>query len=433
MALPFLNRLTGFGAGGAKPVRARYVNQYSYTFSGTTASMTIPIADFQYPASPERQIVVFAHVDNFFNMTAISINGSNAPFLQTTGPGQGTVTVSAVLLATSNFNITLTAGSSETEVGRISVFEVENAAPIYESFGNCNIEDPYLLTIPIGGVAVAASMNPTDTATFTWNGGFTENVDADAGDFRESAASIVTPATAIQRLISTVTVSADFHYKNMLGIPPKVRPYVRGRCTSFNGSFEVDPMTVESFTIASVSTGRGNYKFIFTVLGNADQTITSVTYGGSAMTQIGLIRNTGPSPDVFIQVFAIDVVAGSPTGDVVIDWSAVPDGFMSYSAHALYGVGSVGTVASTSGNATGAAVSVNVSEGGCILAWHVRFDESQTITWTGVDEVDDRSAAFTARVGLAERYICTAESGRSVQAVGSASGQYATLAIPFNP
>ena len=158
---------------------------------------------------------------------------------------------------------------------------------------------------------------------------------------------------------------------------------------------------------------------------------------GNAMTSLGSVVNTAASPDLICHFFHIDVTqAGGASGSIVVTASTTitlsPARFVKW---AFYGVGSISAVQSAQGNATGAAVNIDVSEGGTILALHSRTTDTQTVTWTGVENLVDVSTGSVTvlRTAAAQHSYSDAETGRTVQATGSASGQYATLAIALNP
>jgi hypothetical protein len=80
-------------------------------------------------------------------------------------------------------------------------------------------------------------------------------------------------------------------------------------------------------------------------------------------------------------------------------------------------------------------VSVSAAEGGTILAAHPPRGEIQSASWTGLQKRASHDAAFQhhMRLGIADRFLREAETGRVIQVTGSASGQYCTLAMSFNP
>jgi hypothetical protein len=69
-----------------------------------------------------------------------------------------------------------------------------------------------------------------------------------------------------------------------------------------------------------------------------------------------------------------------------------------------------------------------------IMAAHLRADEPQAARWTGLQKRRDmmQPSDTNMRLGIADRFLCEAETGRVIQVTGSASGQYCTLAVAFN-
>jgi len=164
--------------------------------------------------------------------------------------------------------------------------------------------------------------------------------------------------------------------------------------------------------------------------GQADVTITGATFNGIAMTSVASIINTTATPDLIIHIFSLDVNQASPAGNIVITCSASVAGVgFSAEVFAMYRVGSIGAAQSVSGNGTGNALAVTVAEGGFILACHIRDVNTQTVLWTGADELADLDINGAFRNSAAQYPYATAEVNRTIQAVGSAAGEYATLAI----
>lgn len=291
------------------------------------------------------------------------------------------------------------------------------------------------MVIPPDGVSVACDWNTTDSVTYTWTN-LTEDGDADGGDYRISSASNPTPVGAKTRNTVTATASAGTSRGLGLSIAPvgksvkQVTGGLRLRATA--NAVIAASVTFSGQPAALNLAQEGSFKYVCAIWLDADTTISSVTVGGQALTRIGQARNTAASPDMTVEFWAIDVVNGSPTGNVVVNFAGAISTTLLLETYQFYGVGSVGTPQSVTGNATGAALAVTVEENGFILAATIRQTEAQTTTWTGVEEHGD--AAFSSlAASSAQRPLCDREINRTIQAVGSASGQYATLAIAFNP
>jgi hypothetical protein len=163
--------------------------------------------------------------------------------------------------------------------------------------------------------------------------------------------------------------------------------------------------------------------------------VTGVTFDGNAMTSRGSVQNSGATPDINISCWTIPVTQTDPVGNIVATFTGSIGiaQTVSFIIMRLYDVASVGTAGSAQGNGTGNAVSpsIDVTEGGLIVGMNIRATDTQTNTWTGLTEISDRDSG-PSNMSVAARWLCTAETGRTVQAVGSGSGQYATLAVPFN-
>jgi hypothetical protein len=331
---------------------------------------------------------------------------------------------------TSNITIGMTMNATSTEIARMMVYEVEYAAPVeswfFQSDGELvTVTTNFELPVPEKGAGVVFAYNGTDTATFTFNGGVTEDLDIDGGDMRAGCASTTTSG----RIASTVVTTAGNVIPLAVGIRPLDDKSVGGGFSHYAGRLSADPLTIDAFPN---NVSRGSCKLVVGVMTESDVTIVGITVGGQSLTRIGQALNSGASPDLHAEFWAIDLVGGSPTGNVIIDFSAAPGVSTIVSKWFLYGVNTIGPAQGVTGSGTGNALAVDVSKGGVILALHIRAGNTETTVWTGAAQfVDVDSGAFA--YSLAQRLMCDAETGRVIQAVGSASGQYATLAMAFNP
>jgi hypothetical protein len=278
-------------------------------------------------------------------------------------------------------------------------------------------------------------MDTTDTVTFSW-ASLTEDVDQDGGDSRIGSAKNGTPAGSATSLSETITISSSTLAACMLLaiLPTNVVGVTGGLIAASSVASAGTTWTNTSFTDF---TGLGDFKLVVGVMASGNVTITGATFNGNAMTSLGSIVNTGSSPDLICHFFHIDVTqAGGASGNIVVTSSAsTPSSPARIAKWAFYGVGSISAVQSAQGNATGAAVNIDVADGGTILAIHTRLTDTQTVTWTGAQECQDNSTGSLVfiRSSIAQYSYAAAETGRAIQATGSASGQYATLAIALNP
>jgi hypothetical protein len=441
-----VTQLCGFTAAAPTidPPLARYVGQFAAAFANsTTATAMIPIAALQYPADADRQLVVFFHGYSVYPRS-VMIAGAAAPIL-TAGVYGDSYVAAAYNASTANIAVVLTAGFAVTEAGVIEVYEIRNARDMRQCLRSANVygEDEAAYGIALdchpGSLILAASMCTPDTATFTWSG-LTEDVDADGGAYRSTSARLAAPTSAKTRLIANVMPSAiDWPGAPVaVAVHPKIAPpavaggFVGG---TFNYFFQSTTLTLDD-PIATSKAGHGSFKCVLALFFESDVAITGITLGGSAMTRIGQARNTAAAPDLTLEFWTIDIVNGAPSGNVVVTCSPANTGDELWAEfYHLYGVGSVGAVQATTGNGTSSQVSVNVAEGGMILAAHLRAEEDQAASWTGLQKRRDmmQPSDTNMRLGIADRFLCEAETGRVIQVTGSASGQYCTLAIAFNP
>lgn len=435
-----IQQLSGFNAIKLPDPRIRYVGDFSLSYGGTTTgTATITVASLQFSPSPFRQILVGWQGEVPFILSA-QINGVDAnPF--TMEVSRFCCFCAAFNQSVADFNFTCTIAATSTEVGRVSVWEVEYAAPLWESFHQvavpATVNAPLPLVIPERGVAAGTGMATGDTVTHTWNTPLTETSDADFGDYRGTTATLVTPQTAVSRTRNNMTASSGSAHAVAIGICPMNPQFVRGGSLLAFTVGTGDPQTItQAVALQTINTGMGFPKLILAVMAESDTTVNGVSINGVSMNRIAQVINSGSTPDIWIDVFELDLTANTIGQTITIDFTGAMANAPMVARFHLYGVGSIGTPKNASGNATGAAVTggVDVARGGAILAFSIRETAGQTITWTGVDEENQvNSVAATLQVGYAQRYLCDAETGRTVQAVGSASGQYVTLAIPFNP
>jgi hypothetical protein len=423
------------------PAKGRYVNRYSYTWSGTSASFTIPSGDLTLAGSGKQLLVFFP--TEVPVPTGCTIGGTNA-YLLGTDASQFIFSWGATYAGAGNVNVTVT-GSSSSEQGSADVYEFTDCDPLYGGYYMCadllasaNAVGPMLVYAPIGGVTAASAMEAADTTTFTWTGALAERTDADAGAMRLSSGDNLTGATSEVRSTATATASAGtIRPTGAVTAAPTGQTGVRGGihiATSL--SVTGATATVPASRPGTDHTNAGSFKLVF-CFGCEVNTITpsSVTYNGSAMTFVGSVINTGASPDFKLYVYEIDVTQAAPNGALVVTWSATmgTGATFFYSIARLYGVGSIGTAGTDQNNNVTASTTVTVNTGGIILAWQMRgADAGDTNTWSGLDEVIDADVGSMGMT-IACRYQCAAQTNRPISCTNTVSGAYAMIAVPFNP
>jgi hypothetical protein len=428
-----LNRYQGFEVPRARPT-IRFVGQYDVTFAGgTSETITVPDADLS-PASTERQILVFTAGETQ-PITDVSIAGVAAGSLMPFEGGGGFVNAWAAPYAGEGpFNILVTGAASSQDTG-ILVFEVDKAAPLHECQivgGSTATTSLALATlrVPRDGIAVGFATSLTETNSFTWSS-LTEIFDADVGGQSLSAAVRTAYVQEVPGadLTETITQSAAATMAGMvMAIAPK-RGLLTGRVLDeFATTAAGATITLSNFNLENMGTA----KLVVVIALEADGLTPTVSYNGVAMNLVGSVTNTGASPDLVLRMFELDVnLTAAPDASFVIG-GVVALASVHWSIYALWNCHHVGDVQSAQGNATGAALALDVAEGGFIIADHIRATDTQTVTWTGVNEKRDADAG-PYRISPAYRALCGKEDNRVVQAVGSASGQYATIAAAFNP
>jgi hypothetical protein len=311
----------------------------------------------------------------------------------------------------------------------------------FRTIGGTDNTNTLSLACPAGSLAIADVVSDTDTATFTWTS-LTEDVDADAGSSRVSSAHLVTPTSADTILAVSATPSAG-----ALQAPVAVTVHPKTGATVVSGGWIVSefnfnissPAVTYSSPLLTNKSTHGTFKLLVGLMGDSDIAINSMTINGAAMSRIGQATNTASSPDIRLEFWAIDIVNGSPSGNIVVTYASTNTTTeLSLLTWHLYNVGNVGTAQAITGNGTGSALSVPVSAGGAIIAMNcqtVAQGTTRTVTWTSgmtpiIDGQVESSGLYLA--STAEKFLCSSGT-QTVQAVSSLSGQYSTLAIAFNP
>jgi hypothetical protein len=434
-----MTHLAGFGSFASTPLpdpSVRYVGQYAYTFTAPSTSATVAtINSGDLTLSGSNKQLVIAVCGELPTIDTLTIDGVRAvmcgadvsQFIQLwSGPRVGS----------GNVVIVLTNNSAVNESGAVQVWEVVDALPVHQGF--CNPAYNAALAvgssryIPLGGSTMAAAFNADDTLTFTWTG-VTEDADADVGTFRLSSAHTTSPAAETRDTVTATASGGVARAALASAIRADHVGVTGGKVISTNltnvatSSFGTNTPTLTNHE------GAGSFKLVALVEYENNVSITGATFDGVAMTLLGSVINTGVSPNLRIYAFGIDVTQADASGTLTFTLSGSTTDTFAISLYRLYGVGSVGTpgsVQATTG--TGASFTVNVSQGGFILGAHIRATDTQTTTWTGLEETVDVDNGAYAK-SEAHRWNCAAETGRTIQAVGNATGAHATLAIPFNP
>lgn len=426
-----INRHHGFNAPRLAP-SIRLVGTYDLAFSSsTTDTVTVPDADLS-PASTERQILVITSIEVSV-IQEVSINGVSAGHLSYFVESGFVDAWFAPYNGDGPFDIVVTTEASSTDDTAIMVFEVDHAdladtiVTGRASTGSTTVANPSV-RVPRGSIALGAVFAASDTVTLSWSS-MSEVVDADAGTCRIGAAtrSIETTSPGTD-LVETVTASGSTNLEFiLLIIPPKGTPAIRQQIRN-TGVAAGSTVTIESSLQLH---NMGTVKLVMILEVEADGISYGASYAGVAFNVMASVTNTGASPDLDLRILELDVdTDATPEGALLITGISA---LLPYSYH-LYVLKNVrnGDAQTTSGNATGAALAVDVENGGIIIAAHIRASDSQTVTWTGVTEIRDTDAGnWRASNGFANALV--AEQNRTVQAVGSASGQYATAAVSFNP
>lgn len=419
-----------------KPPTLRFVGQYTCNFSAsTTATATVPAADLKLPASPTKQILVIGKAE-VPTLVSATINGVAAAYVA--DRGNFVNFFSATYAGSGPFNVVLTASASNSENGRIEVYEVDNAAPLHQGCLNgvagSGTSGLIQARAPNNGCLVAGAIHTTDTVAISWTAGLTLDVDADAGDYRGSSGSDINPSIGNRDVDVTLglgSAAAQFQAAS-LAINPSVGNFVSGGFRSITAVNGVTTTATFSSIPMTNFTASGSFKLFAFFIVEANVTFTSATFNGNGMTAVGSIVNTGATPDISIHVFSIDVTQAAPSGNIIVTASGSIDAIpVALEVACMYNVRAVGAVQTAQGNATGAAVNVAVAEGGTILAFNAKATTGLSVAWTGVREVFDGTLTGMS-LSSAIQPFAAAEASRTVQAVSS-SDQYCTLAFACNP
>lgn len=434
-----MNFLPGWFPGptsGVPNPKLRLVNTYAISFGGTaSATVTVPAVDLGFPATPTKQILVGIPFEAV-SFSSCTINGVAAPFL-TTAVGF-LYFCSAVYAGAGPFNIVINITATSSEIGKIAVWEIDEAAPVYQACRNAQSNTagttkPIPIRVPDQGQAVGIGLALTDTTTQVWTGGLTEDTDQDAGDYALSTAKVTTNSAGKASLAVLDTFSASGSIKNMaLAIAPN-KVLLQGGPRVQQTSTTVGGPTI-TFSSLNNFTGLGNFKLILFIQYQDDMTVTDVKFNGVSMALIGSVNNTTPGPDLNLYAYHIDVTQAAPSGNVVVFFSAASIGVaITIHQHLVYNVGSIASVVGGATNtAAGAALAVTVAAEGTILAAHVHDTATDTVSWSGLDISFDGSLGAT-RGSTGQRIYCDAETNRAVQATASGVASNCTLAFALNP
>ncbi len=420
--------------------RLRYVGNYNADFpgGGTTLTVNVPVTDLQFAPSPFRQVIVVVALETQI-LTSVTIDGIAGPLNKTEDSRFTFITGAFNARDSGSIPIDILAKVALSDDSDILIFEAEYCRPIAEAF-NCYRSVlvastwSWALDIPDRGVALFGAFNATDSGSFTITAtGFTEVVDADFGDNRMAGAICATPAAGTQHVAGTVIVSAGTPRMVAIALAPLDNRDVRGGPQDpLLLLLSADPLQVPDLDDYYVRTvGLGKAKFVAAIMGQTGETPTGITWGGVALTFLGVITQ---SDQAMISLWELDFdEATFAGGEILVDMTAAPSQPLVMRRYFLYGAQSSVIQTEAQAAATGNAVAVNTVKGSVILAFHVRNSNSQTVTWTGVAEMTDVIANSEYGIMIGTRWACDAETGRTVQPVGSGSGAYSTLIATFHP
>ncbi len=408
--------------------KTRYVNTYSVTpVAATSFTVTVPAVDLAYMT--RRQILVATSLETT-GINDLTIGGVTAP-RATNVAGNLCNFFSAHYEGVGPFNIVINYTAASSEASLIGVWEVADAGPLYRGDTDGDFLTGTAITqqtrIPKDSLLVATSMHVTDTVTYTWTGDVAERVDQDGGLLRVSNADNLTPAVASGDKTITATATASgimgLLYKSILPNKNLLSTLRRSRNI-------LNPSGGNSVSITGLDDSNlTDFKMLVFIAWEFAAGISTVTWVGAAMSLVHTISVAGAS----LSVWQIDVTDVNDIGNLVVTFNTTGTGTVSIIRYFCYNVGSIGAIdsdAATTG--TGNALAVTVSEGGTILAEHIRGTDTQTITWTGAFEIRDEDEG-DFRLGQAYYPHAAAETNRTIQAVGSGSGPWATLALALNP
>ena len=195
-----------------------------------------------------------------------------------------------------------------------------------------------------------------------------------------------------------------------------------------------DPQTISTPTSRWDFTGLGTGKAVMVFLLESGQSPNSVTVGGQPATQVGVITSQPGSTDASVAIWEYDFDDSNPgPHDIVVDWSSLPGQPNFFERYLLYGVNSRNFSGNRAIPGTAASGTVALSDGGCLIAAHIRATNGQTVTWTNAVKFFDRDVNSAYRASEANRWDCGAEAARVVTATGSASGNCVTGVVAYNP
>lgn len=439
-----VNNLIGFGVPAVVDPLARFVGVYNANFgTSLTVAINVPIADFQYPADDRRQIVVgtFGELHSI-DHTACNINGTiPLRLIMADGYARQCVVLGAVFAGTSDFTINLTRDVTTSEDTDILVFETYDALACVKWGGSGGSINPGTVINsnihrPRGASILAFILAFLDTTSFTWSGGVTEIQDVDAGSNRVSGA-IGAALTSADQNFETVTATASASDVLLTAAVPVLRKDEPITTVWMPTSRQPTAPTIatNTATLSAVTTtnhtGYGKFRLFVTVGWENDNTLTGITRNGVAMTFFASASNAGASPDLNLATYYLDIDADvSPTGNIVATFSGTITRASIWTYRVYSNTPIVQRSNGASANAAAVGTTIDVGEGGHIVAFTMRATAGQLTTWSGVTQRND-SNATDYQNSTADSFFRPAETGRSITATGSASGQCLLLVHSF--
>lgn len=416
----------------------RYVGQFPLVFTASTignASISSGLSD----PHPDKQILLVARAETQFLSVSVyptlaGVTMSVIGVVTPGGPTQGMYSLSYT--GGGPIAVVVTANASMTETGAIDVWEVIGARPLHEGAYNDNALAATAVPVPMRAgrrsVVVMAAMGFTDTLAITLSGGITQNVDADVGGYRAtSGQTAVLEVDTDLPLTATMGVSGTLYVQALEIKPQSTQLSVSLRRSS--GVAAVAGVATFSNPVSINFTGLGEFDLYTFIAAEVDFTITGVTRGGVAMTQVGTpVVFTTATPDLLLYCFKQRVTTATATGDILITFSGSHTTDVFVCNLRVYGGNGVASFGGQGATSTAQTITSAVKKGGAMLACMSRSVATETVAWTG-GAVDVFTLGAGLRVSYALYQPTPKAASANITATGSASNTNAIAALVLEP
>lgn len=451
-----LNQLIGFGAfqdvvAGEQPFAITYLGTADAVFTASDTSAAFSVPGTLGAAHDRRHLLLIACESDLSPAFSVGSDPglfASAEIMESGATGDCDIIGTLFYVPTDADinNVTCETGSAVTATYKIHFYQIDSPSEIYAAFPvrpnalsagatGTGTGTAFTLRTPATGGAVAASSKTNLTAGITWTG-LTEDGEVNSAEATIGAASSDSVGFNAGLSVNATTGASQNFAQSGMSIADTANPGIQISHTVVSLALTFAAQTTQSGSYIDQpfwrhGSGTG-HKLWVAVMAELDVSPTGVTADGNAMSLEASVANTTASPDLRVDLYSVDwPIANSEDPVLAVTYGANQTATIRLVAFLTCNVTATFDEQSVTGNATGAAVSLDIEQDAdCAIAFHMRATNTQTVTWTGLTEILDLDGTAYRASAAAENFLA-AETDRTVQAVGSASGQYATLAVSF--